>query len=286
MKRIVPGGDWLARFTGDGGREGILFSDGHMSRFGERLDPAIREALFDGEAWWLAMDDVSGYLFGDAGRISREQSAQILAAMAGVWDEFWGEEVEAACTCLDRQLAVGPGVSESERDGVDLLPKQLETTWEAFAEAVDPDVGEAILAMAWEPGGLVSALESRGTTLIHGDLRDEQLGIDGDRVIAIDWGLAANAHPAYELGWYMMHCGWRIDAGHEQIVDDFRTAMGERDDPRALELGLISGLAQYGWILGNSVLIHPDPAERAWAQQELSWWIPRVRQALEATGIA
>jgi hypothetical protein len=286
LKRIVPGGDWLASHTGDEGREGILFSDGAMDRFPAGLDSAIRAAELDDGAWWLAMEDVSDFLFGTAGPITREQSAHTLNAMARVWDEFWGEEVAAACSFLDRQLIVGPGVSEPERDGVDLLPKQLETTWEAFGDAVEGDVGEAVLGIAREPAAFISEFERCGTTLIHGDLRDEQLGVDGERVIAIDWGLAANAHPAYELGWYMMHCGWRIEAVHDEIVEDFRAAMGERDDARALELGIISGLAQYGWILGNSALIHPDPAEREWARGELAWWVPRVRRALEATGVA
>ena len=61
---------------------------------------------------------------------------------------------------------------------------------------------------------------------------------------------------------------------------------GERDEKRALDLGLISGLVQYGWILGNSAVLHPDPAEQAWAREELAWWVPRVRAALEATGVA
>ena len=39
LKRIVPGGDWLARHTGDEGREGILFSDGEMGRFPGRARP-------------------------------------------------------------------------------------------------------------------------------------------------------------------------------------------------------------------------------------------------------
>ena len=81
-------------------------------------------------------------------------------------------------------------------------------------------------------------------------------------------------------------CLSRIEAGREQIIEDFRRAMGELDDARALELGLISGLVQYGWILGNSALVHPDPAEQAWAREELGWWVPRVRRALEATGVA
>jgi hypothetical protein len=286
LKRIVPGGDWLARHTGDEGREGILFAEGAMSRFPAGLDPATRAAELDDGAWWIAMDDVSEALFGTAGPISREQSARTLEAMAGVWHEFWGEQVACAASFRDRTLVCGPGMSEAERAGVDLLPKQLETTWEMFGEAVDADVGEAVLGIARDPAAFVAEFERCGTTLIHGDLRDEQLGIDSGRVIAIDWGLAANAHPAFELAWYLMHCHWRIEAGREQIIEDFRRAMGERDDPRALDLGLISGLVQYGWILGNSALVHPDPAEQAWAREEIGWWVPRVRGALEATAVA
>jgi hypothetical protein len=78
----------------------------------------------------------------------------------------------------------------------------------------------------------------------------------------------------------MCHDVWRTQAGHDQVVDDFRRALGERDDPVALELGLISGLVQYGWIFGHSAVVHPDPAEREWARDELGWWVPRVRRAL------
>jgi hypothetical protein len=37
----------------------------------------------------------------------------------------------------------------------------------------------------------------------------------------------------------------------------------------------------YGWILGHSAVIHPDPAERTWAHAELDWWVPRARHALD-----
>ena len=29
------------------------------------------------------------------------------------------------------------------------------------------------------------------------------------------------------------------------------------------------------------VHVHPDPAETAWGREELAWWVPRVRAALE-----
>jgi hypothetical protein len=55
-------------------------------------------------------------------------------------------------------------------------------------------------------------------------------------------------------------------------------------EDEAHELGMLSGLVQYGWIFGHSARIHPDPAERAWAEEVLGWWVPRTRRPLEASG--
>jgi hypothetical protein len=78
-----------------------------------------------------------------------------------------------------------------------------------------------------------------------------------------------------------MHSAWRLDATHDQLWEDFRAVRGERDDPLAVELGMIAGLVMYGWILGHSAVVHPDPAERTWARAELERWVPRARRALE-----
>ena len=113
------------------------------------------------------------------------------------------------------------------------------------------------------------------------DLRDENIAMPEARLVLLDFGLATQGHPAAELAWYMVHDVWRIAATHDEVVEDYRRALGERDDPEALELGLISGLVQYGWIFGHSAVVHTDPGEREWARKELKWWVPRVRRALE-----
>ena len=198
-----------------------------------------------------------------------------------MWAEFWDEDVPHLSTLSDRLAFAAPAISERERDGVDILPKQFEAAWEAFGEAVDADVGSAVLELVDDVTPLAAALAARGTTLIHGDLRDENIALPDGRLVLLDWGLATQGHPAAELAWYMVHDVWRIAATHDEVVEDFRRALGERDDPAALELGLISGLVQYGWIFGHSAVVHTDPAEREWARAELAWWVPRVRHALE-----
>ena len=280
-KRIVPGSDWLGRASHDPGREALLFSDGVFARMPGAVDPAIVAAERDGEAWWVVMRDVSDELLDDVTPLPREQNRFVLGCAAAMWAEFWDEPVPHLSTLSDRLECAAPAISERERDEVDILPKQFEAAWEAFGEAVDADVGTAVLELVDDVTPLAAALAERGTTLIHGDLRDENIALPGGRLVLLDFGLATHGHPAAELAWYMVHDVWRIAATHDDVVADFRHALGERDDPEALELGLISGLVQYGWIFGHSAVVHTDPAEREWARTELAWWVPRVRQALE-----
>ena len=158
---------------------------------------------------------------------------------------------------------------------MDLLPKQYEAFWEAFAEVVEPDVADPVLALLRDPTPLVAELEACGTTLVHADIRDEQIGLQDDRLILLDWGRASQGHPVVDFFWSICHNAWRVDATHDELVEDFRRARGERDDPRAVELGVLGGLTMYGWVFGHSAAWHPDPAEREWARGELGWWVPQ-----------
>jgi hypothetical protein len=280
-KRVVPGADWIGRASGDPGREGLLFTSGVLDRLPPALDHAVVAAARDGDAWWLVMRDISDELLDDHSIVSRETNRSLLAALNDMWEGFWGERVEFLTRQVSRLQLAAPSVGRRERDGVDLLPKQLEVMWEAFAEAVDTDVAAAVLALVEDSAPLAAALDEHGTTLLHGDIRDEQIGLAGRRFVLLDWGLATQGHPVVDYAWHLMHSAWRIDATHDQLWEDFRVARGERDDPLAVELGTIAGLVMYGWILGHSAVVHPDPAERTWARAELEWWVPRARHALE-----
>jgi hypothetical protein len=280
-KRIVPGTNWIDRHTRDDGREALLFTSGVLRRMPDAIDPAVVAAERDGDAWWVIMRDVSASLLPEGKRLSRAEHRHILAAANAMWEEFWDEQVPHLCPLGDCFHLFSPAIAEAERDGLDLLPKQYEAFWEAFAEAVESDVADAVLALLEDPAPLVAELDACGTTVIHADIRDEQIGLEGDRLILLDWGRASQGHPVVDFFWSICHNGWRTDATHDELVEDFRRARGERDDPRAVELGVIAGLVMYGWVFGHSVAYHPDPAERDWARDELGWWVPRARRALE-----
>jgi len=232
------------------------------------------------------MRDLSAQLLPDAERLSRGRSRRVLEVAAAIHDTFRGRVPDGAARLSDRLGMTSPAVAEAERMGSDLLPKQFEHAWEAFAELVPADVAEPVLALASEPGPLAEALLDAhgGATLIHGDLRDDNLGFDGDRVVLIDWDLAAAGTPTVDFGWYLAQDAWRIDATRDEIEEDHRAAHDHGLSEREVELGMLSGLVQYGWLLAHSARVHPDPAETAWGREELSWWIPRTRRALERAG--
>jgi len=285
-KQIVPGSNWIDRHTADEGREALLFRSGVLDRVQTAIDHTIVAAERDGEAWWVVMKDVSDSLLPDDKRLSRAESLRIFAAANQMWDEFWGEQVPHLCPLWDRFRLFSPAIAESERAGLDLLPKQYEVFWEAFAEAVDSDVAEGVLSLHQDPEPLVAALEALGTTLVHADIRDEQIGLTADRLILLDWGLATQGHPVVDFAWSICHNGWRTDATHDELVEDFRRVRGEHDDPRANELIGLLGLLMYGWVFGHSAAYHPNPTEREWAREELAWWVPQAHRGLEAIRVA
>ena len=178
-KRIVPGSDWLGRCTRDPGREALLFADGVFARMPATVDPAVVAAEPEGEAWWVVMRDVSDELLDESTPLTREENRFVLARAAGMWAQFWDEDVPHLSTLHDRLAFAVPAISEIERENVDILPKQFEAAWEAFGEAVDDDVGTAVLELVDDVTPLSDALAARGTTLIHGDLRDENIAMPG-----------------------------------------------------------------------------------------------------------
>jgi hypothetical protein len=285
-KRVVPGGDWLGRVAGGRAITAELWRAGILQRLPASIETGIVAVEPEGDGWRIVMRDLSAALLPAQGPISRARHREVMAAAAALHAAFRGQRFDGAIT-LEGHLAISsPAVADAERDGSDVIPKQLETAWEAFADAADDDVAQAVLANLADPGPLARSLRAGGTTLVHGDLRDDNLGFVDGRVVLLDWDIAGEGTPAVEVAWYLCHDAWRTEGTHDELLEDFLVAEDGAVSEHDLDLGLIAGLQLYGWIFGHSALIHPDPAERAWAREELGWWVPRVRAALERTGAA
>jgi hypothetical protein len=80
----------------------------------------------------------------------------------------------------------------------------------------------------------------------------------------------------------MLEDAWRVDLSRDEIIRLALEAEGALLDDRGLALGAVVGLCTLGWLLGHCAVVHPDPAERAWGQDELAFWLPFVRKGIEA----
>ena len=284
LKRVsADGSDWLARATGDKGRTAQLHLAGAFDEMPKSIGHGIVAIERSDDAAWIAMRDLHAQLLPATARLSRGQSRRILAAAAELHRAFHGRVPDGAASLSARIGMSSPAVADAERPHPDLLPKQFEQGWDAFAELVASDVADAVLALTRDLQPLCDALvrANGAPTLIHGDLRGDNLGFEDDRLVLIDWDLATAGTPGVEFAWYLAHSARRIDADHDQIEADHRAAQGDHLVAEEIELGMLSGLVQYGWRIAHSARVHPDPAETAWGRDELDWWVPRVRSALE-----
>jgi len=287
LKRVSSGGaDWLARATDDRGRTALLYEAGAFERMPQAIGHGIVAAQRSADAAWIAMRDVGDRLLASGARLSRGQSRRILDAAAALHRAFRDRVPPGAASLAARIGMSSPLVADAERPYPDLLPKQFGQGWYAFGELVAGDVADAVLDLTRRPQALADALlRAHGAaTLIHGDLRGDNLGFDDDRLVLIDWDLATGGTPTVEFAWYLAHTARRIDATHDGIEADHRAAQGDELAAAEVELGMLSGLVQYGWRIAHSARVHPDPAGTAWGAAELEWWVPRVRAALERLG--
>ena len=224
------------------------------------------------------MRDVSKALVGVAGPLTREQSRRFLVALATIHRTFAGVRYDFLCPLRAYVQLLSPTTLERVVGDVDYMPKVMYVGWEVFAEAAPSDVAALVAENHARPDALVAALESCGTSIIHGDYRAGNLGLDGDRVIVLDWGIAAQAPGVLDLAWYLFVNGWRIAATKEELIADYRRAAGDLYDDRAIELGLLAGIGWFGGLLAHE-LIESDAAKRERARRELDWWCARAREA-------
>ena len=279
IKRLT-GEDWVSRVTHDDGREVGLWEQGVLARMPPEIDPAVLDAGRAGRVSWLLMRDVSGELLPPDRRLSRDESARILATAAALHRRFAGQSISGLCSLEDRITLTAPATVAGEAGGVDFLPKMLVVGWEVFAETVPDDVAAAVFDAMEQPGPLAALLRDCAATLVHNDLRGANLGLIPGRTVMLDWGLAGSGPPELDFAWYLFVNGWRIDATREQLIEDFKRVEGDLHDSRALELAWITQLCWHAPLLAHE-LVEASDEKRERARAELAWWVERVRATLE-----
>ncbi len=279
IKHVSPD-DWLMVASGGISYLHRLFSAGIIERVPDVIDHTMLAMEPDGEGFVLVMRDVSDDVLLEGQVLSRAENRRVLEAMDLMYREFWGETVPG-CPLYDHLKVFTPKMSATVGHLDTPVPALMIRGWEMFGDVAPADVTAAMYAILDDPLPLATELEKRPMTLIHGDLRLHNMGMNAERVILLDWEVVGNAPTSVEFAWYLIISATRIAATREEIIADFREVSGDHFDARALELGMTSALMCLGWNKAIDVVENPDLAIREQERADLAWWIARVRTALQ-----
>ncbi len=280
-KHLDPRDDLVLRATGDDGRLQRMWDAGLF----ERMPTVIRHGMLgvepEGDGWLAVMEDVGPILLADDRVITRAEQRTILGAGAAMHATFEGTAPPLGEIALLYRF-LSPAMAAAEHGTSNPLPALVGRGWERFADVAPHDIADAIAAIHTDPERFAAAFEGLGTTLVHGDFRFANMGLEPGRLALIDWGSSAVVGPgALDVAWYLIVGATRIKASRDEVLDDFRDAEGDRFEPRALGLALIGALAQLGWNKALDVTEAADPGVRARERADFDWWIARVRRELE-----
>jgi len=278
VKTEQPISDWLAKCLGDDGRLVRLWSAGFFARLPESIDCAIEAVERIPTGWRVVMRDVTANLVPADRPLSRRSSQQIMRAIASMHREFAGANLDGLCPLVDRYWFLTPTTVQTI--ATHPLGAMVTQGWARFPEVAPADVSDAMLALLEHPAALATVLSRYPATLLHGDLKMANIGLDGDRVVLLDWGSLTGWGPAaIDHTWYLAVNGAAVDASLDELLADMIEVLAP-EDRDAVPLALLGGLLQLGWekALGATAA---DPAVRARESLGLAWWCRRAAEALE-----
>ena len=289
LKRLRHDADWLMRLTRDTSYREAQFA---ASRLPACLPAGVAAptlgASFDGAGRAILMRDIGTWLLDGTDIVPEATVDAVLRGLAELHAAFWGtppggaEEV-AWCDGVDFLNLLTP------RTGVMLMEEGrdfgLLRGWEAFARLAPREGVALVERVRANPAMLRIAMAPLPRTLLHGDAKLANMGIDGQGTLwLIDWAMVACEPVAVELAWFLAVNSSRLPWTADVVLDRYRAHLepaleGTGTSVRWQEqLALIGvcGLLLYGW--GKAL-----DAE-AGSPDELRWWCERAAAGARALG--
>jgi hypothetical protein len=270
LKHLDRRRDWTLRASGLlRTPTAVLWDLGVFARLPQCLDTAL-VAVEDDR---LLMRDVGAWLVPATDEpIAPAVHEQFVGHMACLHAAFWGDAPEVVPS-MHRYLELSPWTAEAEAEAADppLVPRLIAAGWPLFGQ-VAPAAAAVVGPLARDPGPLVEALERTPHTLVHGNWKLDNLGVDPrGRTVLLDWELPGRGAPLTDLAWYLAINCRRLPVSKEATIAQYRTALEDCGvDTSAwwdaqLGLALLGGLVQFGW-------------EKAFGgyDEELAWWCERA----------
>jgi Phosphotransferase enzyme family len=283
VKRFSPESDLLMAALGDVvGREYVLWSRGILDQLPPEVGHAVVDGWVDGDETVIVMRDLGDSVLTWQDRLTREQCRSMLISVAAQHRAFLGAAPDDLTPLPGFIALFAPDRMTPFVGSANPLASISIRGWDVFGESVPADVAEPVFALLADPEPLADALQSRPTTLVHGDLVTVNMAFSDGRLTLLDWAMPAAAPGALDIARFVAGCSLVVGAPREQIIADYAAAAGPAYDEVAMRLSLLSAVCWLGWNKALDAAEHPDLGVRAREQQDLGWWIQQARLTLNA----
>jgi hypothetical protein len=282
LKRNRFDRDWIAQATADdhasGLRESLFAAFGpplpwpaHAAALGAGLDTATGEGA-------ILMPDLTGVLFDWNAAITVDELDSVLDGMAAlhsipaedvdgrVHDTPWAERLRLICrSSLER-----PGPAR------DAVATRILPGWDAWDRTGSGPARSVIASIADDAAPLLDALSTEPSTLLHGDLKLANVGIEPDGAIEmVDWQMLMVAPVAVELGWFLVSNVNALPLPPAEVLNRYWRARG-LDGSRQNDIAILVGLLLRGWRKGYDAEAGITLASGVSAVDDLAWWCDRA----------
>lgn len=290
LKHMSVDSNWIMRATSD-----VLCREVHIWQSGilDRLPPSVGHpylaAVLDDGQYTLLMWDVTSNLI-DEGSLQQANNEMILHSMADIHAKFWEYEHEETTT---RALCTVPQLFACFSPDVDTLKqsRRMPWPWNRLFRWLGEDMAEEVHSLLLNPQRLATVLKPFPRTLVHGDLRIENLALESrpvTRLTIFDWQLAAIAPAAVDLAWYIGSSASLLLATKEDCIAVYqsrlRKALTDRFHEESwnaqLALAFLGGFLRIGSSLVARIETEDERKLSEQSVAELEWWTDKIRRGL------
>jgi hypothetical protein len=295
LKRDSLARDWIAQATADG----PILREAWFAARGPTLPSPIRAPYLgvgiDGDEFGILMPDLTGVLFDWDAPISDASLDRILAGLATLHTFPFDEALPLGgphwCPLPERLTLICRASLERPGAAHDGVGDRILPGWDAFDRAAPRSARDLIDQLGERPQLLLDALAALPSTLIHGDLKLANVGIEPDGTIdLVDWQMVTVAPVAVELGWFLVSNVASLPLRPDDVLTRYHDVVieqGPRGEPIAdrwpdqVDAAVLVGLLLRGWRKGADAEAGIKLASGVSAADDLAWW---CEQAVEAAG--
>jgi hypothetical protein len=295
LKRDSLARDWIARATADG----PILREAWFAAHGPPLPSPIRAPYLgagtEGDEFGILMPDLTGILFDWDAPISVEELDKVLSGLASLHAYPWTTlgELDGGMWCPLRERLTLICRASLERPGParDAVGGRILPGWDAFDRHAPAAARDLINSLGEQPQPLLDALAELPSTLIHGDLKLANVGIEpGGTIDLVDWQMVTVAPIAVELGWFLVSNVASLPLEPDDVLTRYHAATvnqgvaGEHTVAgwqAQTDAAILVGLLLRGWRKGADAEAGLTLASGVSAADDLAWWCDR---ALEAAG--